>query len=147
MDRRGRRSLRVGARPSRVRGGVCGANTVILQRKQLSERIGSRRVSLRLGHAHVLTAHRAVIHSARAASLPASWREPSATNGARRGSCGLKNEIFAQNNGTGDAHSRSVIPINALKVFEGVRGNFFQKVPPKNKLSLSMNFNQLFDAF
>jgi len=56
---------------------IVGGNTVIFQRKQLSERAGSWWVSLRLGHAHVLTAHRAVIHSARAASLPTRLREPS----------------------------------------------------------------------
>ena len=42
---------------------------------QLSERAGSWRVSLRLGHAHVLTVHRTVIHCVRAAPLPDRSRQ------------------------------------------------------------------------
>ena len=45
-----------------------------IQCKQLSERPGSRWVSLRLGHVRVLTVHRTVIHYAHAASLPTSLR-------------------------------------------------------------------------
>ena len=52
------------------------------------------RVSLRLGHAHVLTVHRTVIHYAHAASLPSRSRQQKRTLRSRRPSIGKLRTCF-----------------------------------------------------
>ena len=67
-------------------GGGTPPLQIWIQCKQLSERPGSRWVSLRLGHVRVLTVPRSVIHSAHAASLPNRSRQPKRGSPSRRSS-------------------------------------------------------------
>ena len=137
-DRRGRRSLQTlhrGEFGSR-RGGFSWQRATT-GRPYRIEPVGSRRVSLRLGHARVLICHWHIIHFPRVASLPA---------GLRQLLCRLRFALKKHR-----PHQRTALCIPdffpktflSKKVLEGVRGNllpkrFPRKTPPQKSRPITL---------